>query len=442
MSSLANRDHGAAAFHNKYEVRGVLGRGSFGVVQACTDRKTGTQSFAVKRLALANKDAPSADRELKIISELDHPNINRLHDFFRVQQGGYMLLVLERVLGEDLEGLLKREGCLPEALAAEIFAQCLGAVEYMHKRGVVHRDLHPGNIMLEMPRPALTAQREAPPWRGPGDRRIPRVVLVDMGLARRLGASELAAGGTRHSTNMAAHRTEAAGGAAKALDMDMSASSRRAATRERTELDLSAVGVRGYAAPEVLRMRPLSDEARRRGQVSAPCASHYGMVVDSFSLGMVLRYMLTGVPPLNSVMNYLQKHTPSMFSVAASGLRSLLCRGESSRAVAAGGGEKRTRTFRTPSECTSNARDLLKGLTAADMSDRLTIRAAARHPWLAHTTATRAQSPTPPAQAPPPPAGQEGATGSHLDTPSEQGGQKQATKNPMSEEFTAKTQGE
>ena len=166
------------------------------------------------------------------------------------------------------------------------------------------------------------------------------------------------------------------------------------------------------------------------------------MVVDSFSLGMVLRYMLTGVPPLNSVMNYLQKHTPSMFSVAASGLRSLLCRGESSRAVAAGGGEKRTRTFRTPSECTSNARDLLKRLTAADMSDRLTIRAAARHPWLAHTTATRAQSPTPPAQAPPPPAGQEGATGSHLDTPSEQGGQKQATKNPMSEEYTAKTQGE
>mmetsp|Transcript_30440 Transcript_30440/g.68267 ORF Transcript_30440/g.68267 Transcript_30440/m.68267 type:complete len:148 (-) Transcript_30440:106-549(-) len=147
---------------------------------------------------------------------------------------------------------------------------------------------------------------------------------------------------------------------------------------------------------------------------------------------MVLRYMLTGVPPNSSVMSYIQKHTPSMFSVAASWLRGLLCRGESIR----GGGDlahvtapqRRTRTFRTSSECTPNSRDLLKGLTAADMADRLTIRAAAKHPWLAHATAARSQQP---AQAQPPPAGQEVAGGSP-GAPFGQGGRKQETKNPLS----------
>src|SRR5436305_6346282 len=105
-------------------------------------------------------------REARAASRLRHPNIAQILDF-TVDREGRELLVLEFIDGLTLKEVLERTGPPPLGLSVEVARQSLAALGYLHRRGFVHRDVSPDNLMLT---------RDA-------DGR-PLVKLIDLGIAK------------------------------------------------------------------------------------------------------------------------------------------------------------------------------------------------------------------------------------------------------------------
>ncbi|MCH7995586.1 MAG: serine/threonine protein kinase [Planctomycetes bacterium] len=84
-------------------------------------------------------------REAKVLASLNHPNIGAIYGF--EESDGKCCLVLEYVEGETLAARLKR-GPLPTDEALDVARQLAEAFEAAHEKGVIHRDLKPGNVML------------------------------------------------------------------------------------------------------------------------------------------------------------------------------------------------------------------------------------------------------------------------------------------------------
>ncbi|MEM6992580.1 MAG: serine/threonine-protein kinase [Myxococcota bacterium] len=84
-------------------------------------------------------------REAKLSSRLDHPNCVRVFDFGTTAEGT-RFLVMELLRGRDLASLLRRPLAVPHVV--EITAQILEGLDHAHRRGVLHRDVKPGNIRL------------------------------------------------------------------------------------------------------------------------------------------------------------------------------------------------------------------------------------------------------------------------------------------------------
>jgi serine/threonine protein kinase/Tol biopolymer transport system component len=131
-----------------YEIVEPLGAGGMGEVYRARDTRLG-RDVAIKVLPAHVADQPEArqrfEREARLVSSLNHPNICVLHDIG--QQDGIDFLVMEYLEGETLAARL-RKGPLPLAQALEYGVQITMALAEAHKRGVFHRDLKPGNIML------------------------------------------------------------------------------------------------------------------------------------------------------------------------------------------------------------------------------------------------------------------------------------------------------
>ncbi|HET9251004.1 MAG TPA: protein kinase [Candidatus Eisenbacteria bacterium] len=131
-----------------YEIIDKLGAGGMGVVYRARDQRL-DREVALKLLAPAILSDESARRrfrqEAMALSRLSHPNIATVHDFDSDQ--GIDFLVMEHVEGETLGARLRR-GALPEPETREIGIQIAEALEEAHERGVVHRDLKPGNVVV------------------------------------------------------------------------------------------------------------------------------------------------------------------------------------------------------------------------------------------------------------------------------------------------------
>jgi serine/threonine-protein kinase len=84
-------------------------------------------------------------REIKVQASLDHPNIAALHTALRVEN--QLLMLMEYVEGITLDKMMEA-GPVPIDKATEYIAQVLSALSYAHARGVIHRDLKPGNMMI------------------------------------------------------------------------------------------------------------------------------------------------------------------------------------------------------------------------------------------------------------------------------------------------------
>ena len=87
-------------------------------------------------------------REARICARLKHPNIVDVYTIGEIQNYTYM--AMEFVRGISLKELLEREKKLPEKPALQIVSQILQALQYAHQNKVIHRDLKPGNILLDI----------------------------------------------------------------------------------------------------------------------------------------------------------------------------------------------------------------------------------------------------------------------------------------------------
>ena len=131
-----------------YEIESALGAGGMGEVYRARDTRL-NRTVALKILPEHVSDKPEAkerfEREARTISSLNHPNICHLYDVGF--QNGTNYLVMELLEGETLADRL-RKGALPHEQVIKIAVQICDGLEQAHRRGVVHRDLKPGNIML------------------------------------------------------------------------------------------------------------------------------------------------------------------------------------------------------------------------------------------------------------------------------------------------------
>ena len=131
-----------------YQVVGILGAGGMGQVykvrNVISDR---VEAMKVLLPDLVHQPdlADRFLREIKVQASLEHPNIAGLHTAVRVDN--QLLMLMEFVEGVTLDQKLK-DGPLPAAEAVNYVMQVLAALEYAHARGVVHRDIKPGNMML------------------------------------------------------------------------------------------------------------------------------------------------------------------------------------------------------------------------------------------------------------------------------------------------------
>ena len=131
-----------------YEVKGRLGGGGMGVVYRARDTRLGRE-VALKFLHPASGRSPAAverfQREAAAVSALNHPNICTLYDVGTHE--GQPYLVLELLEGMTLKELL-RKAPLPAQRVAEFGAQIADALDAAHGKGIVHRDIKPGNLLL------------------------------------------------------------------------------------------------------------------------------------------------------------------------------------------------------------------------------------------------------------------------------------------------------
>lgn len=131
-----------------YKIVAPLGAGGMGEVYKARDTQL-EREVAIKVLPQALAQDPERlarfDREAKILAALNHPNIAMIHGL--VESDGGRALVMELVPGDTLGARIKR-GALPANEALEVARQIAEALEAAHEKGITHRDLKPGNIMI------------------------------------------------------------------------------------------------------------------------------------------------------------------------------------------------------------------------------------------------------------------------------------------------------
>jgi serine/threonine protein kinase len=131
-----------------YEIVALQGAGGMGEVYRARDtRLNRTVALKIVSPAWANTEEGRQrfEREARVVSQIDHPNICALYDVGRT--GDHEFLVMEFVEGETLERRLER-GPLAAHDVISLGVAIASGLDAAHRQGVVHRDLNPGNIIL------------------------------------------------------------------------------------------------------------------------------------------------------------------------------------------------------------------------------------------------------------------------------------------------------
>jgi Tol biopolymer transport system component len=159
----------------RYRLDAILGRGGMGVVFRATDMRL-ERPVALKFLApeLA-RDAAFRERfvrESRLAAAIEHPGIVPVYE--AGASGSVLFIAMRFVPGHDLGSILRLEAPLDVRRTLRLAGQVADALDAAHRRGLVHRDVKPANVLVE-PRA--------------DDRRDERASLADFGLSRRLGDS-------------------------------------------------------------------------------------------------------------------------------------------------------------------------------------------------------------------------------------------------------------
>jgi serine/threonine-protein kinase len=143
-----------ARLDQKYQLIRLLGEGAMGSVYEAIHQRTGRR-VAVKiiksgKLALGpERDRASRfRREARAGGSIESPHIVQILDSGEDPATGTLYLVMERLVGEDLQHLLDRVGSLPASVALSLAGQALIGLQKAHAAGIVHRDIKPANLFL------------------------------------------------------------------------------------------------------------------------------------------------------------------------------------------------------------------------------------------------------------------------------------------------------
>jgi len=149
---------------SKYRLLELIGAGGMGAVYLC-EHTLMRRLVALKVLPVEKLEDPSSlerfYREARAVAALDHPNIVRAYDIDQFEKLHF--LVMEYVDGTSLQEIVGRHGPMDPIRAAHYIAQSAVGMQHAHELGMVHRDIKPGNLLLE---------------------RTGVIKILDMGLAR------------------------------------------------------------------------------------------------------------------------------------------------------------------------------------------------------------------------------------------------------------------
>ncbi|MDE2638013.1 MAG: protein kinase [Chloroflexota bacterium] len=133
-----------------YDFEDLLGQGGYGVVYRARQEAV-LREVAIKIILPKYANQPDFIRrfesEAQVVARLEHPHIVPLYDYWREPDS--TCLVMRYLRGGSLRDLIERQGKLQSDVAGKILDQIASALTFAHRNGVVHRDVNPGNILLD-----------------------------------------------------------------------------------------------------------------------------------------------------------------------------------------------------------------------------------------------------------------------------------------------------
>ena len=160
----------------KYIATDIIGRGGFSIVYKGV-HKSLNMPVAIKMMRhdmLMDPDFLNSFRnEAKTIAGLNHENIVKVYDI--EERYRTLFIVMEHVVGDSLEEMIKHLKTIPPSLVTDFLAQICTALDYAHGRGIIHRDINPTNIIVQ---------------------RNDRLKILDFGLACPIGTEDFSNAGT------------------------------------------------------------------------------------------------------------------------------------------------------------------------------------------------------------------------------------------------------